>query len=132
MRLYSIQIPPLSSAIFYKVDGTDTWYHVQDQKHPLWPFSRSIWNSTTKTFEKIDHTSQDTVLCPLIMCHPQDVQDYIDHQIPSIKTQCEDAYSKEQLERCNIFVGHSDLRFDPVYIGLFAHLGIGETLWKKP
>ena len=129
MKVYSILIPPLAPATFHKKDGV--YYHTQNPKHPK-SLSRWLWNATTKTLDKIDDNEiTDTIVCPLIKCLPNEVADYVDHQLPSLKEACENIYKEDY----NIFVCHSNLHFNPpsipVYVGLFGQIGIGETLWER-
>lgn len=126
MKVYSIQIPPCARATFYKKDGV--YYHTQNANHPQQPYSRYLWNSITKTTDEVDDKKIDTVVVPLIMCHPKDVNDYINHELPFLREALTNFYP----EKGNMFVCCSDLQADPVYVGLFGMEGVGENLWEKP
>ncbi len=127
MKVYSIQIPSLASATFHKQDGV--WRHTQDPKH-FKRWSKFIWNSITKTTEKTDYEMTETVTCPLVMCYPKDVNDFVDHNLILLEKHC-----MNDLSEGNLFVCHSDLHFTPtsipIYIGVFKANGVGETLWEK-
>lgn len=121
MNIYEIQIPKFAPATFYKKDGV--YYHTQDPEHPK-ELSQNIWNSSTKTIHRINDKITYTINCPLIMCTIQNFREYVDHEL---------VYLKESLsnhsELVNIFVCHSDLRTEPIYVGFFTAEGIGEDLW---
>lgn len=121
MNIYSIEIPKLAPGTFHPVNGV--MYHTQDPRYPK-KLSRHFWNPDKKSFDEVEpYNMVDTILVPLMMCHPEDVKNYVDFQLPHLKE-----YYGESL---NIFVCHTSLQEDPVYVGLFMRSEIGENIWNQ-
>lgn len=121
MEIYSIQIPPFAPATFHKENGV--YYHTQDPEHPK-QLSSCYWNPNKKSFDWVEDKATWTIVCPLIMCTEESFASYIEHELPSLKEIAEDPSGNK-----NIFICHSDLRKNPIYVGFFIEEGIGEDLW---
>lgn len=141
MKVYNIQIPFGASGTIYR-DKDNVWRHTQDPIYPApnYLLSNLLWNAATKKFDKInidyscwpdryDANSFDEDSCYV---HKKDLQEFLDIHISLVRDNMKNIDYEEEMSKYNIFILHSDLYRDLIYVSVVGVKGIGETLWEKP
>lgn len=133
MKVYSLQVPQYSLPVFYKQNGM--LRHVQDPLTQVYKPTHS-WNKETKSLEKKQNSQSydnddDKVSVPwACSCSPEDVTEVVNQYLPPLEETVKSCYPKEELDVKNLFVVHTDLNIDPVWIGFCGVQAEGEKLWE--